>query len=86
MAGEGGIGGGSCCWVNFLVEDEKGVKRVHAFDMDTRDGDVITITFPKGATIGGRRIDQKDEVTVPLGEGTSVAIKWGGGVTKKVRA
>ena len=65
--GDGTIGGGGSCFVNFIVEDGKGFKRLHAFDNDAKEGCIITVSFP-----GSKNPD----VRVPLKDGPCVKISW----------
>ena len=68
MGGNGTIGGGGSCFVNFIVVDSQGTKRLHAFDNDAKDSCKITVSFPKES-------GQKP-ITVNLVDGACVKIDW----------
>lgn len=74
MPGNGGIGGGGSCIVNFKVWKKGGSpdKPVDRWDCDDTDGTgTITFDFPKEATgsVPGK-------VTVPIQKGVKVTINW----------
>lgn len=72
MGGDGKIGGGGSCWVNFLIKDGISTKRLHAFDRDAKEKEcVVTVKFPKGCRDKGNYTYEVDLV-----EGTCVEIRW----------
>ena len=68
MPGNGTIGGGRSCWMNFRVQDNHGVQRWAAFDEDAPQNCQITVEFPG--------LPGQNPVTVPLKDGPCVVIKW----------
>lgn len=68
MAGDGTIGGGGSCFVNFVVEDGHGKKLLHAFDNDAKNGCKITVSFPKKKG--------QQPIVVELEDGACVKIEW----------
>jgi len=73
MPGSGGIGGGGSCWINFVVSDKEGTKRLHAFDLDCKEGKgKIRIKFNAPHTYSASR----GAVSVDLQSGSCVEISW----------
>lgn len=69
MAGNGRIGGGGSCWLNFIIEHEDGTKeRWSAHDECANVGvSKVTVKFPG---------TPHDPITVDLKTGTTVEITW----------
>lgn len=71
MAGEGGIGGGSGCWLHFKVKHATGDEVWSAYDKGAKTGPGgtrIKITFPKNSNI--------QPVDIGLEPGECVQIEW----------
>jgi len=73
MGGTGDIGGGGSCWINFVVSDKEGTKRLHAFDLGCKEGrGKIKVKLNAPHTYNAR----SGVVSVDLQAGSCVEIKW----------
>jgi hypothetical protein len=74
MPGNGHIGGGGSCWLDFTVNDKPVPTQWNAYDKGSDVGKCnVTVKFPKHSNI---QVVNGNEITVDLRMGTTVEIKW----------
>jgi hypothetical protein len=76
MPGNGTIGGGGSCWVNYVVEDADGTKEWSARDKNADERSTFTVTLSGATNI--KVAPNKQTVSFHLKPGAFMDIDWDG--------